>query len=167
MRRSVQQREENEIPVTMKNRQVFPTMALVFLVTGMAFAAPAQSREIFGKEQEVCTPAPGSAERRAILDAMRMKVKALHQLDVIFMVKTMKVSNGWAWVHTIPRSKDGSSMYEDFYALLHKENGRWKIAEIPCTEPDNPECLESPGYFRKLAHRFPAMPGFILPVDRP
>ncbi|NTW53439.1 MAG: hypothetical protein HGB15_01470 [Chlorobaculum sp.] len=111
------------------------------------------------------TPQPGSAERRAILDAMRCKIKKLHGLDVIFVVETMKVSGGWAWVHTMPRSKDGNASYEDFYALLHTLKGEWKIAEIPCTEPDNPDCIDSPGYFRKLVRRFPGLPASILPEE--
>jgi hypothetical protein len=167
MSSSGEQSVERQIPVTMKNRQNSLFLLLVILVTGIAHAGPALFKDAFAKGETASTPAPGSTERRAILDAMRLKIKELHELDVIFIVKTMNVSKGWAWVHTMPRSKDGGSMYEDFYALLHKENGRWTIAEIPCTEPDNPECLDSPGYFRKLFHRFPGMPSFILPVERP
>jgi|GEM_PF-305342 len=167
MSRCSEERLGRELPVTAINRHPCRFLLLVVLVTGIAIAGPAHFRDAFGKGDKVCTPAPGSMERRAILDAMRITIKELHQLDVIFIVRRMNVSRGWAWVHTMPRSKDGSSMYEDFYALLHKENGHWTIAEIPCTEPDNPECLDSPGYFRKLAHRFPDMPPFILPVGRP
>ncbi len=106
------------------------------------------------------TPSPGSAERMQVLDVMRAKVAELHGFDVVFVVKRMDITKGWAWVHTLPRSRDGRSRYEDFYALLHKSNGRWRIAEIPCTEPDNPECIDSPDYFRLLRQRFPAMPVF-------
>jgi hypothetical protein len=117
-----------------------------------------------GKASGVYTPSRGSTERREILDAVRLKIKELHELDVIFVVKTLKVSCGWAWVHTLPRSKDGSGRYEDFYALMQKKQGRWTIAEIPCTETDNPDCMDSPGYFRKLARHFPGLPPGILPV---
>ncbi|NTW52551.1 MAG: hypothetical protein HGB22_08185 [Chlorobiaceae bacterium] len=121
--------------------------------------------EAQAKAPAAYSPATGSAERREILDAMRRKVKELHRFDVIFTVKAMKVSDGWAWVHTLPRSKDGISAYEDFYALLHRTHGRWSVAEIPCTEPENPECIDSPGYFRKLAARFPGLPASIFPVE--
>lgn len=106
------------------------------------------------------TPSPGSAERRLVLDVMRTKVAELHGVDVVFVVKRMEISKGWAWVHTLPRSRDGRSRFEDFFALLHKRNGRWRIVEIPCTEPDNAECVDSPDYFRRLRQRFPAMPAF-------
>lgn len=106
------------------------------------------------------TPLFGSADRRMVLDVMRAKVAELHGLDVVFVVKRMDISKGWAWVHTLPRSRDGRSRYEDFFALLHKSNGKWRIAEIPCTEPDNVECVYGQNYFRNLRQRFPGMPDF-------
>jgi hypothetical protein len=109
------------------------------------------------------TPQPGSAERRAILDALRMWVKQQHHLEVIFVVTHLKVKNGYAWVHTLPQSKDGSSRYEDISALLKKDQGRWEVAEIPCAEVDNPDCIGDPGYFDGLKRRFPEMPEDILP----
>lgn len=116
-----------------------------------------------GKTAKAYTPLPGSAERREILDAIRLKVRELHELEVIFVVKSMKACNGWAWAHTLPRSKDGIGRYEDFYALLCKKEGRWIVSEIPCTEPENPDCIDSPGYFSKLARRFPGLPASIFP----
>jgi hypothetical protein len=109
------------------------------------------------------TPQPGSAERKAILDALRMWVKQQHQIEVVFVVKHLKVKNGYAWVHTLPQSKDGSSRYEDISALLQKDQGRWEVAEIPCAEVDNPDCIGDPGYFGGLKRRFPEMPEDILP----
>jgi hypothetical protein len=149
----------------MKIKPVHFLLSAVFLmVMGVANADPLSSRDAKGELPQVSIPAPGSVERRVILDAMRVKVKELHGLDVIFVVKAMNVSNGWAWVHTSPRSRDGSSLYEDFYALLCKKKSGWRIAEIPCTEPDNSECMDSPGYFRKLLARFPGLPSGILPM---
>ena len=111
------------------------------------------------------TPKSGSAERRILLDVMRRKVQELHKLDVVFVVKKMNLSRGWAWVHTLPRSKDGRNRYEDFIAILQKRNGTWRIAEIPCTEPDNADCMESPDYVSHLRKRFPQMPDAILPLE--
>ena len=137
----------------------------VVAVTASLLITPHSWTEVQAKTTGIHTPARGSAERKAILDAMRLKVKELHQLDVVFVVVTMKVGNVWAWVHTQPQSKDGSSHYEDFLALLKRTNGSWLVVEIPCTEPDNPDCIDSPGYFGKLASRFPGMPRELLPVD--
>jgi hypothetical protein len=112
---------------------------------------------------EAYTPQPGSAERKAILDALRMWVEQQHHLDVVFVVRHLKVKNGYAWVHTLPQSKDGSSRYEDISALLEKGQGRWEVAEVPCAEEDNPDCIGDPGYFDGLKQRFPEMPEDILP----
>lgn len=153
----------------MTNRLALRTLLLAVFLTavGIAIAAPLQARQAQETVRAHHTPLPGSAERRAILDAMRMKIKELHGLDVIFVVKTINVSSRWAWAHTLPRSKDGRASYEDFYALLRKVNGRWRIAEIPCTEPGNPECIDSSGYFRTLVRRFPGLPSSIFSEDAP
>jgi hypothetical protein len=136
-------------------------LAALLMLAGFA-AAPPYAHTASRESRRLHTPPPGSEERRAILDAMRLKIKELHGLDVVFVVKEMHVSGGWAWVHTMPRSKDGYSSYEDFYALLRNVNARWRIAEIPCTEPENPECIDSPGYFKRLARRFPGVPASIF-----
>lgn len=148
--------------------QVFrvPLLVAFLTVAGIA-AAPPQTCAAQGIARNLHTPPPGSAERKAILDAMRMKIKELHQLDVVFVVKRMNVSGEWAWVHTMPRSTDGRASYEDFYALLRREAGRWRIAEIPCTEPENPECIDSPDYFRRLVRRFPGVPASIFSGNVP
>ncbi len=139
--------------------------AVVFMTAGV-FSGAILLPDACGKSPSVHTPAPASVERREILDAMRLKIRKLHELDVVFVVKTMNVGRGWAWVHTQPQSVDGKGKYEDFYALLHKKQGRWAIVEIPCTEPENPDCLDSPGYFSKLARKYPGIPRAILPGNR-
>lgn len=141
------------------------TAAILLVLVGYG-SGPLFSREVPVRVPAVRTPAPGSSERRVILDAVRVAVNELHGLEVIFVVRELTVSDGWAWVHTLPRSKRGDSIYEDVYALLHRVQGRWRVVEIPCTEPDNPGCLESPGYFRNLAARFPGLPSRILPRER-
>jgi len=152
----------------MKRNQLNRFFTLLLLVASfLAMVAPAQSLGFSGKVQRVYTPLPGSVERKAILDAMRAELQKQHNLDVAFVVREMKVSGGWAWVHTMPRSKDGGSRYEDFSALLRKTDGRWRVVEIPCTEPDNPECIDNPDYFGKLLDRFPGLPASILPAGTP
>ncbi|HHE32895.1 MAG TPA: hypothetical protein ENL07_09825 [Chlorobaculum parvum] len=149
----------------MKSNQLNCFFSLLLLITSLlAMVASAQSLGFSGKAQRVYTPSSGRVERKAILDAMRNKVKEMHDLDVVFVVKSMKVRDGWAWVHTMPRSEDGSSRYENFSALLRKVDGRWRVVEIPCTEPDNSECIDSSDYFSKLLDRFPGLPLSILPA---
>ncbi len=109
------------------------------------------------------TLAPGSAERKAILDALRGELRGMHGLEVVFVVDCLKVKNGWAWAHVRPQSPDGMSRYEDVSALFVKRQRGWQVAEIPCTEIDNPECLGAQEFFVNLAKRFPDVPSDILP----
>ena len=119
------------------------------------------------------TPPPGSPLRKQVLDALRREVKRTHGLDVVFVVRRLGVKDGWAWVHTLPQSPDGSNRYEDISALLRLRGEAWEVAEIPCGEVDNPDCLNGPSYFVRLRKRFPKAPVEIFPewarpaADRP
>lgn len=109
------------------------------------------------------TPAPGDPLRKQILDALRKELKRMDELDVVFVVKHLKVKGGWAWTHTLPQSPDGTNHYEDISALLQLKDGTWEVVEIPCSEPDNPECIDGPEYFRMLQERFPTVESAIFP----
>jgi len=113
--------------------------------------------------QQVWTPPVGSSERKDIVNALRQEVKIQHGLDVHFVISHLKVKDNWAWLQTRPQSPDGNNSYEDIAALLHKVNGAWWISELACTEPDNPDCLGGPEYFKGLQRRFPEAPGEIFP----
>lgn len=78
------------------------------------------------------TPAPGSAERQAIMDALREHLRTnLGNLaaDVTFEVNHLKVHNGWAWVDVTEKRADGTG--DGWDTLLRKEKGRWKVKESP------------------------------------
>ena len=109
------------------------------------------------------TPLPGTPLRKVVLDALRHEVKRIHGLDVVFVVKHLKVKDGWAWVHTLPQSPDASNRYEDVSALLRLQDGAWAVVEIPCGEVENPDCLNGPEYFSGLQGRFPSVPTAIFP----
>ena len=85
--------------------------------------------------QSMHTPAPGSAERRAILDAMRPAVEADLGAPVEFVVEEMRVSGTWAFVHAEPQRPGGGAIpapHNDFqdgnttYAVLRRQSGRWR-----------------------------------------
>lgn len=130
--------------------------AVVFMT-----AAFLSSHAIAG--QQVWTPHVGSGERQAIIHALRREVKALHGLDVRFVITHLQVKDDWAWLQTRPQSPGGENSYEDIAALLHKVNGAWRISELACTEPENPDCLAGPDFFGRLQGRFPEAPGEIFP----
>jgi hypothetical protein len=114
---------------------------------------------------DVYTPQRGTLERSAIMNALRVEVKNYHDIEVIFIVRTLKLKDGWAWAIVAPLSKDGVNHYEEIIALLHKEAGIWKVAELVCTEPETIGCLEDSNFFDDLQKRFPAMPVEILPLN--
>ncbi len=107
----------------------------------------------------------GTRLRGEILDALREPVKQAVNMDIVFVVEYIKAKRGWAWVHAFPQSKDGKSHFEDVFALLKKENGKWEVVEWPCAEEENPDCITHPAYFKNLKKRFPDIPDKILPND--
>ncbi len=115
---------------------------------------------------QAITPAKGSEDRQGIMAALRVVVKNMSGLDVIFVVTHLKVKNGWAWAVVEPQSKDGTQHYETLTGLLNKQNGHWKYLEGPpewaeC-EP-NPDCAEPNRYFRKLLKKYPSASMDIFP----
>lgn len=133
-------------------------MGIVFLLSIFFFSVVSASKSNLTKTVEDTT-------RKQLLNALRTEVKRMHGLDVVFVVKGLKVKNKWAWVHTLPQSRDGHNRYEDISALLHLEKGKWTVVEIPCTEPENPECIDAPGYFKNLRKKYPDISLEILPVE--
>ena len=99
------------------------------------------------------TPPPGSPERRAILSVLRAEIRRTHGLEVVFLVEHLKVKDGWSWVHTRPRSKDGLSNYEDISALLRDDGRGWRVLDL------------SDGEIEGVRKRFPKAPKDIFPVQ--
>ncbi|MFC1884282.1 hypothetical protein ACFL2O_05900 [Thermodesulfobacteriota bacterium] len=145
----------------MKTRTIISIGIMVAVLWGILL--PIQPSAAEKANSEAYSPKRGSAERKAILDVLRGWVKQHHYMDVIFVVRHLKIKDGYAWVTAMPRSEDGASMYEDISALLKKNKDHWEIAEIPCAEEDNPDCIGAPNYFDSLKQRFPGMPEDILP----
>jgi hypothetical protein len=89
------------------------------------------------------TPAAGSAERKAIMDALRIPVEKKLKQKVIFKVEHLKALNGWAHLRGRPLQPGGKpinfrgtewqqaiedGVFDDgVYALLRKKNGKWKV----------------------------------------
>jgi hypothetical protein len=80
------------------------------------------------------TPKPGSAERKAIIDALRKPVMKKVKTRVIFELGYFKVRDGWAMVSGSARKADGTSFGDEFLwgevtALLRKEKKAWRVLE--------------------------------------
>ncbi len=49
------------------------------------------------------TPPPGSPVRKAILAPLRAYLKDNLQVEAVFVVRWLKVKDGWAWVEKNPQ----------------------------------------------------------------
>ncbi len=147
-------------------------MAMV-LGGGLGAAWPETTEEmrpgaVVARSATAYTPPPGSAERKAILDALRGMLRRLEINDVVFVVRLLRVSKGWAWVEAQPRSPDGKERFEEVNCLLQRHEERWKVLECrPCCGEceEDPDCPDDTRYFRKLRSSHPQAPPEIFPVD--
>lgn len=107
------------------------------------------------------TPQKGSAERQAIMDALRGNQK------VVFQVHFLKVHHGWAWADVTPLDGKGKPTAEGGPQLLHMDDGVWKVMDLSKVpeDPDDPEGAEdaSPGFVRNVLKTFPGVPADIFP----
>lgn len=146
------------------------TIATVSFFISTAISVPCNSSEtddkILQNSANTRFSVPrGTLMRKVILDSLRQEIKHLYGLKVLFVVKHLKVKDGWAWVHTLPQSPNGKNHYEDVSALLHLKGHRWEIVELACTEEDNTQCLSNPAFFLELRKRFPKVSKEILPEE--
>lgn len=102
--------------------------------------------------QKTYTPAKGSAERTAIMNALRVPVEKKLKKKAIFAVNNFNVQGNWAFLDGTPQKPDGSEMdyrgteYQEaidagmfdsnVFALLKKTGGKWKVVtyQIGCTD---------------------------------
>jgi len=90
-------------------------------------------------------PEKGSAERKAITDALRLSIQKKLKQEVVFRIDHLKAQNGWAFLLAAPQRADGGAIdyrdtpYADAYnagafdnnvmALLHKIGGQWRVMQ--------------------------------------
>src|SRR5215216_1223901 len=99
-----------------------------------------------GAQIEPYTPKAGSAERKAIMDSLRVPVLKRLQKPVVFKVDHLKVQLGWAFMRGVPQQPDGKPMdytgtgyeqakkdgiFDDWIcALLRKRGGKWEVVKF-------------------------------------
>jgi hypothetical protein len=95
--------------------------------------------------QGVRTPAPGSAERRGLADALRAPVEKELSQKVVFKIDHLKVSGDWAFLRGVPQRPGGGKVdysatpyqqriedgvFDDWIcALLRKRAGKWQVVK--------------------------------------
>ena len=100
--------------------------------------------------QSVYTPKADSAERKAILAALRVPVEKDFRQKIVFVVDTLNSNGNWAYIGGSPHKLGGGNPdlngtkfaeYEDaydgnFFGLLRKTGGRWRVVTyaIGCTD---------------------------------
>lgn len=103
---------------------------------------------------EPYAPKPGTPERKALMEALRMPVQAELKKPVIFKVDRLKVQGDWAFLAGVPLQPDGTEMdyrgthHEEairegafdggIFALLQKRNGQWKTVRYIIGATDVP-----------------------------
>ncbi len=108
------------------------------LLCAIAFSAGALA-------QSTHTPAPGTPERAAIMDALRVPAKKDLGMAVIFKVDRLRVAGDWAYARVAPTKPNGDAidfsktkfreqmqaeMFEPLgEALLRREGDEWKVLE--------------------------------------
>lgn len=115
---------------------------LSLVLLGVAASAPAllttQSACARPANVAVHTPKPGSRERSAIMDALRIPLTKSHRGKRITFTRVdeFRVGGGWAHLNAAtvdannkPLGPDPSEPYMSLSALLHLEKGRWRVVE--------------------------------------
>jgi hypothetical protein len=103
----------------------------------IAFLSAMLSATVIGQPQWR-TPERGSAERAAIMDAMRSTLGEFdtNARELIFVVQELCVSNQRGWVSVDPQSKDGKTKLETTSATLKRVNNQWAVDALACAEAE-------------------------------
>ena len=118
-------------------------IGFAFALAALVMAAPAESAAGPSGVEDAAPAAPGSAQRRAILDALRPAIEQRLGPDIEFVVRDIRVDGRWAFVNADPQRRGGGRIDgrhyfgEDFdnmdglavTALLEFREGRWFLMD--------------------------------------
>ena len=134
---------------------------LAFTLVFAAYGPIGISAQTAGKAY---TPAANSAERKAILDALRSD-----SLDkTIFKVNCLRVHDGWAWIDTTPLDPNTKQpTAEGGPNLLRMQNGKWEVLDLSRVPADPKDPLgdqdASPTFVRNVRKTYKGCPPDIFP----
>jgi hypothetical protein len=114
---------------------------LMILIASFAIATSAQA---------VYTPKADSAERKAILAALRVPVEKDFKQKIVFVIGDFNSNGSWAYIGGSPQVPGGGNpslagtQFEEygdaydhnFFGLLRKTGGKWRVVTyaIGCTD---------------------------------
>jgi hypothetical protein len=100
--------------------------------------------------QQVYTPEKGSAERTAILNALRVPVEKQLKQRIVFVTDNFNVRGSWVFVSGRPTTPSGGEpslkgtifegeeemLDDNFFGLLKRTGGKWKVVAhaLGCTD---------------------------------
>jgi len=90
----------------------------------------------------VTSPAEGTPERTAALDAVRPSVEAMAGKPVEFVVTRLDVACDYARLIANPQAKSGGDHYEPIDAMLVRKDGKWELGLMAAGEEDSPPAGE-------------------------
>lgn len=135
---------------------------LAALVASLPTCLPAQTPH---------TPLPGSVERKAIADAMRKVVRTAFgeaDADFIFVFRTLRVEDGWAWAEAEPQRTGGASgQFDSVSFLLRNSSGTWKVvASLPdeVVSASDPDAARRAWLKKSLPAKHRGLPKGLVPA---
>lgn len=146
-----------------------PLKSLIFILLGTALLAFSFTSALAGPQadDQLRTPAEGTAERKAILAAVTDLYKEGEDHPAKFKVNYLKVHNGWAWIDVTPLSARGTPVGEPAPLLFHNDKGKWTSQELNDVgmEGEGHEGPHDPSakYLEALQKKYPGIPADILP----
>jgi hypothetical protein len=154
-----------------------------FLAIAECFLLLAAAGGLGASTQAPSTPAPGSPERKAIMESLRAGLKLFpesYSLDfqykrddvrvpadspISFMVRHLKIKDGWAWAEV--DVKDYCCALT--HALLRKEDTRWSVKAlvnpryVACANREENCVLIQRYVYEHIREKFPSVPSDIFP----
>jgi hypothetical protein len=118
-------------------------------------------------DDKLRTPEQGSAERKAILDAVHEAYKEGADQPAQFLVNYLQVHHGWTWINVTPLDAKGKQVADPAPLLFHSEDGKWvskDLFDVPTDPNDHVGPLEpSAKYVKALQQKYPGVPADIVP----
>ena len=99
----------------------------VVMTYGLALRSEVRAHQ---GDDQLRTPEQGSAERKAILDAVHEAYKEGADQPAQFLVNYLKVHHGWAWINVTPLDAKGKQVADPAPLLFHNEDGKWVSKDL-------------------------------------